>query len=440
MNDMTALRLVTGHPVQHTPADRPAATKAPKPLTAAFVRTVEHSGKLSASGRPRADHHQDGMGLYLQVMPSGSKQWVQRIMLDGTRRDVGLGGLGDVSLTEARAAAARNVADAHAYRRKLRRGEPAPLPPFARPRVRTGRAVAAALACHDGVTFAQVWEACISDRAPGWKNPETDIRSWRADLNGHLKSIADLPVAAVTVDTLRQVMKPLTPATARKVLRRCGTALALAKAEGHVVTNAARDLTATRRGLNGHTKQHRAALPWRDVPAFHVKLAALGTPEALALGLVVLTALRSKEGREARYEEIDFDAATWTVPGSRMKGKKDEPEFRVPLSTAALRLLDAAGPRRKSGLVFRAPKGGPLADKALRKVMADLGADATPHGTARSSFRDWAAETPGVERATAEFCLAHRPSGVEGSYWRGDILEKRRELLEQWGRVVEGAG
>ena len=437
MNHLTALRLVTGHPAQHTPADRPAATKAPKPLTAAFVRTVEHSGKLSASGRPRADHHQDGMGLYLQVMPSGSKQWVQRIMLDGTRRDVGLGGVGYVSLTEARAAAARNVADAHAYRRKLRRGEPAPLPPFARPRVRrTGRAVAAALACHDGVTFGEAWEACIQDRSPGWKNPETDTRSWRADLNGHLKSIAGLPVAAVTVDTLRQVMKPLTPATAKKVLRRCGTALALAKAEGHVVTNAARDLTATRRGLNGHAKQHRAALPWRDVPAFYARLAALGTPEALALGLVVLTALRSKEGREARYEEIDFEAHTWTVPGDRMK---DGREFRVPLSKAALGLLDAAGPRRKSGLVFAAPRGGPLADKALRAVLAEVGVDATVHGM-RSSFRDWAAEA-GVSREIAEECLSHAVgSSVERAYKRADLLERRREVMEQWGRLVEGAG
>ena len=425
MNDLTAVRQVTGHPAQHTPADRPAATKAPKPLTAAFVKTVEHSGKLSAKGKPRADHHQDGMGLYLQVMPSGSKQWVQRIMLDGTRRDVGLGGLGDVSLTEA-----------HAYRRKLRRGKPAPLPAFARPRARTGRAVAAALACHDGVTFEQAWEACISDRAPGWKNPATDTKSWRADLKSHLKSIAGLPVASVTVDTLRQVMKPLTPATARKVLRRCGTALALAKAEGHVVTNAARDLTATRRGLNGHTKQHRAALPWRDVPAFHVKLAALGTPEALALGLVVLTALRSKEGREVRYEEVDFETRTLKVPGGRMKDGQD---FRVPLSTAALAVLDAAGPRRKAGLVFRAPKGGPLADKALRAVLGGLGADATVHGF-RSSFRDWCGER-GVARELAEECLSHAVgSSVERAYKRADLLERRREVMDQWGRFVEGAG
>ena len=152
--------------------------------------------------------------------------------------------------------------------------------------------------------------------------------------------------------------------------------------------------------------------------------------------LLKLTGLRSKEGREARYDEIDFEQKTLTVPGERMKDGK---EFRVPLSSAALGLLDAAGPRRKAGLVFRAPKGGPLADKALRAVLDGLGVDATVHGF-RSSFRNWAAETPGVERATAEFCLAHRPSGVEGSYWRVDILEKRRELLEQWGRFVEGAG
>ena len=425
MNDLTAVRQVTGHPAQHTPADRPAATKAPKPLTAAFVKTVEHSGKLSAKGKPRADHHQDGMGLYLRVMPSGSKQWVQRIMLDGTRRDVGLGGLGDVSLTEA-----------HAYRRKLRRGKPAPLPAFARPRARTGRAVAAALACHDGVTFEQAWEACISDRAPGWKNPATDTKSWRADLKSHLKSIAGLPVAAVTVDTLRQVMKPLTPATAKKVLRRCGTVLDLAKASGHVVTNAARDLTATRRGLSTGSKQHRKALPWREVPAFYAKLTALGTPEALALQLVLATALRSKEGREIRWEEIDWDTGTLTVPGARMKGK-DEDDFRVPLSKAALRLLDAAGPRCKAGLVLTAPRGGPIAGKALMAVLGELGADATVHGF-RSSFRDWATEA-GVPREIAEECLSHAVgSSVERAYKRADLLELRRDVLSRWGRFIEG--
>ena len=416
-------------------------------LTAAFVRTA-----------PPGRHHDRG-GLFLQVMPSGSRQWKQRLAMEGRRSDYGLGGYPDVSLAEARELAARNVAEARSYRLARRRGEEPPLPGFERARrvtlsERKGLKVGTAKqglevpagAAPGRLTFADAWERCIVERSREWKDPATSLRSWRADIRaangtqrpGHFARLRRVPVADLAVDHLRDALAPLPAATRTKVLRRTGTVLAWAKTGGHVAGNVARDLTESRRGLNGRKAEPRKALPYPELPAFFQRLRAHGTTGAAgALALVLLTGLRSKEGRLARWEEIDLDSRTWTVPGSRMKDSSAP--FRVPLSSAAMAVLDAAGPRRKEGLVFRAPRGGPVSDKALRKVMADLGADATPHGTARSSFRDWCGER-GVAREVAEGCLAHKVgSSVEQAYARSDLLERRREVMQRWGRHVEGA-
>ena len=403
-------------------------------LTAAFVKSVRHRGGRSP------DRYGDGHGLLLQVMPSGSKQWVQYLALNGRRRHYGLGGYPDVGLAEARLQASTNMAQARAYRRAVHRGGQPPLPGFERGRLatvaqRSGQPVPAGAALASGLPFGQAWEACILERSKKWKDAETALRSWRADLKHHLCGIAGLPVAAVTVGTLRQVIAPLKPATASKVLRRAGTVFDWAVAGEHRADNPARTLRATWRGLgNGHAKQHRKAIPWAGLPAFYATLRAHGTDGAAgALALVLLTALRSKEGRLARWEEIDLDARTWTVPGERMK---DGQPFRVALSGAACAVLRAAGPARKAGLVFTSRTGGPVSDKALRKVLADLGADATVHGM-RSSFRDWCGEN-GVPREIAELAISHRPKGVEASYARSDLLERRRAVMQAFGEHVAG--
>lgn len=416
-------------------------------LTAAFVRTA-----------PPGRHHDRG-GLFLQVMPSGSRQWKQRLAMEGRRSDYGLGGYPDVSLAEARELAARNVAEARAYRLARRRGEEPPLPGFERARrvtlsERKGLVVGAAKqglevpagAAPGRLTFAEAWERCIVERSAGWKNPETDLRSWRADIRpangetqpGHLARLRRVLVADLTADHLRDALAKVSAATRKKVLRRTGTVLAWAKTGGHVAVNVARDLTESLRGLNGHgPKRHRKALPYPELPAFFQRLRAHGaTGAAGALALVLVSGLRSKEGRLARWEEMDLDGRVWTVPAGRMKD--NTAPFRVPLSDAAVAVLDAAGPRR-SGLVFSTGRGGPISDKALRKVLSDLSADATVHGF-RSSFRDWCGER-GVAREIAEGCLSHKVgSSVEQAYARSDLLERRRQVMQAWGDFCTGGG
>ena len=416
-------------------------------LTAAFVRTA-----------PPGRHHDRG-GLFLQVMPSGSRQWKQRLAMEGRRSDYGLGGFPEVSLAEAREQAARNIAEARAYRLARRRGEEPPLPGFERARrvtlsERKGLVVGAAKqglevpagAAPGRLTFAEAWERCIVERSAGWRNPKTDLRSWRADIRpangetppGHLARLRRVLVADLTADHLRDALAKVPAATRKKVLRRTGTVLAWAKTGGHVAGNVARDLTESLRGLNGHgPKKHRKALPYPELPAFFQRLRAHGaTGAAGALALVLVSGLRSKEGRLARWEEMDLDGRVWTVPAGRMKDNSQA--FRVPLSDAAMAVLDAAGPRR-SGLVFTTGRGGPISDKALRKVLADLGVDVTVHGF-RSSFRDWCGEHS-IARETAETCLAHKVgSSTEIAYARSDLLDRRRvEAMEPWGRFVSGA-
>jgi integrase len=157
---------------------------------------------------------------------------------------------------------------------------------------------------------------------------------------------------------------------------------------------------------------------------------------ARALEFAILTAARNGEALGATWAEIDIQARVWTVPASRMKAGK---EHRVPLSDAALRVLEAMAPLRDDqagGWVFPGlRRGKPLAGISpmalLRRMQRD---DLTVHGF-RSTFRDWAAEATNHPREIAEKALAHTVRDeTERAYQRGDLLEKRRRLMEDWAR------
>ena len=158
----------------------------------------------------------------------------------------------------------------------------------------------------------------------------------------------------------------------------------------------------------------------------------------LCLRFLVLTAARSGEARGALWTEIDMDGAEWRIPAVRMKAHT---EHRIPLSEAALDALRQA--RRfgdDSGLVFPSSRkvGRPLSDMTLTKVLRDAGlADRTTVHGFRSSFRDWCAET-GKPRELAEAALAHTVGGVEGAYFRSDLFERRRRLMDEWATFLTG--
>jgi integrase len=154
---------------------------------------------------------------------------------------------------------------------------------------------------------------------------------------------------------------------------------------------------------------------------------------AKALEFAILTAARSGEVRGATWGEIDLRNGLWVIPGTRMKAGKDH---RVPLSSDAVVLLKNQPRIEGNDLIFSAPRGGVLSDMTLSAVMRRMKRSEVPHGF-RSTFRDWAAERTDYPRDIAEMALAHSISNaVEAAYRRGDMLEKRRMMMNDWANFL----
>jgi integrase len=174
------------------------------------------------------------------------------------------------------------------------------------------------------------------------------------------------------------------------------------------------------------------ALPYAAVPAFMARLRDTRGVDARALEFAILTAARTREVIGARWVEIDLDAAVWTVPASRMKARK---EHRVPLAARTINMLKELYSEDGNAHVFvGARPGRPLGHSQLFRVLRRLEERATTHGF-RSSFSDWAHESTSYPNHVIELALAHAVgSGVERAYRRGDLFDKRRKLMEAWGK------
>ena len=376
-------------------------------LTAAFVRTVKEPGRYS-----------DGGGLLLQITKTGGRSWLQRIVIQGKRRDIGLGPLDRVSLASARQLAADNRAIA-----------------------RTGGDPTVAAAAPRVPTFAEGFEAVLDLKRPRWKEGGKSEAQWRATFRDYMRPLADMPLDAIATSHVLDVLAPIwhdRHETARRVKQRIGEVLEWGIAHDHRIDNPAQRVTRLL-GTNGHHRQHFRALPYADVSR---ALAAVRESRRawpctkLAIEFLVLTAARSGEVRGASWGEIDLDAAVWTVPAGRMKMGRPH---RVPLSSRALAVLREAGEYSDGGagsLLFPAPRGGMLSDMTMSKLVKELGFDSTVHGF-RSSFRQWAAERTNLPREVAEEALAHvNPNRVEAAYQRSDLFERRRDLMDTWARYL----
>ena len=227
------------------------------------------------------------------------------------------------------------------------------------------------------------------------------------------------------------------PETARRVRQRIGAVMKWAVAMGYRPDNPAGDALGQVLGRQRAVVQHMRALPHGAVAdaLTTVRISGARVTTKDAFELLVLTAARSGEVRLATWDEIDLDAAVWTIPAARMKAKRDH---RVPLSGRAIEILHDA--RRRSdgtGLVFRSPRGKPLSDMTLSKLIKELGIAAVPHGF-RSSFRDWAAERTDTPREVVEAALAHTVRNpTEAAYARSDLFERRRRLMDDWASAIE---
>ena len=383
-----------------------------KALTDAFCRNVTEAGLYA-----------DGDSLYLLVSPSGARRWIQRLMVRGRARKLGLGGFSTVSLAEARELARAN--------RKLARegGDPRA----------GGRHHTAGVP-----TFEEAAHKVLAIHKGGWRKSSKTASQWEGSLRDHaFPELAGVTVDRVTTADMMAVLLPLWTSkyvTARKVLHRISAVMKWAMAQGYRTDNPAGDALLAALPRRPTPVRHRRALSHGDVGEALAKVRGAKTWEGirLAFEFLVLTATRSAEVRLATWREVDLVSMVWTIPEERMKAKR---EHRIPLSKRAIEVLRAAEQLRPSPqpheLVFTSVRGRRIDASVVSKMITRLGIDAVPHGF-RSSFRDWASERTDHPREVVEAALAHTVRDqTEAAYARSDLFERRRHLMDDWADYLK---
>ena len=378
-------------------------------------------------GLTKAGRYGDGGGLYLTIAPGGSKAWVMRLTVGGKRTDKGLGGYPKVSLTEARQ-------KADAYRVAVSEGRN-PWMEVKREREQMAQAVIRM------PTFAEAANKVHTLKVEGGQIGNTkSANNWINGFKRHVfPDFGHTRVNEISKGDVMEVLDPLgakLPETARRLRQRMREVFDYCMEHNYITVNPAGEgIRASVKRWSGHRKvTHFKALPYQDVPGIMDKiLHSQGLRETrLALGFQALTAARSGEVRGATWDEIDLEAATWTIPTARMKAKA---EHRVPLSIEAMMLLRDA--REAPGhLVFAHQGDQPLSDSALSLRTRKDGLGCTPHGF-RSSFKDWATAQGKWQWEAIELCLAHKVgNSVAQAYFRDDLLEQRRPIMDEWSQYV----
>ena len=387
-------------------------------LTAVAIRNATRPGMYA-----------DGAGLYLRVGPTGAQSWAFRFMERGKSHEMGLGPLHTVGLAEARALALD-------CRRKRLAGVN---PLTARHAARTAEKVEAAKT----ITFRCCASQYIDDNWPAWRNAK-HAAQWTATLETYAYPlIGGLPVAAIDTGMVAKILRPIWATkseTATRVRGRIEAVLDYARTHGWTQNqNPARWKGHLENILPARSKvakvEHHAALPWKEIGGFMALLRGQAGIAARALEFTILTAARTGEVLAMTWAEVSLAEAVWTIPATRMKAGK---EHRVPLSASALAVLGEMAKLRTSAdpaeVVFPGAKPGrPLSNMAMLVLLRRMGrGDLTAHGF-RSTFRDWVAEATGYPREVAEAALAHTLADkVEAAYRRGDLLDKRRQLMAEW--------
>lgn len=389
--------------------------------------------KIKAAG---PGMHSDGNGLYLQVRRGSdaavrpSKSWIFRFQLNGHRREMGLGSLADVSAKTARLVAM----DA----RRLVVGG---IDPLERRRELAVQAeIKASAPATKPVTFKDAALDYIDRHKAGWRNAKHG-QQWENTLETYaFPTLGEIPVAEVDDKLVLEVLRPIwhtRTETATRVRSRIETVLDAARAgklrsgdnparwKGHLSLLLPKPRKVT-------PVKHHPALPFSEAPRFMSELRTHSGMSALCLQLVVLTAVRSGEALKARWTEFDRTSGLWNIPASRTKTGK---EHRVPLSADALTVLENAAAMRQNEYVFPGVKSGkPMSDMALTMLVRGMRSGITVHGF-RSTFRDWVAEKTSYANELAEMALGHAIGGaVEAAYRRGDMFERRRQLMNDWAQ------
>lgn len=391
-------------------------------MTALQVGRLKTPGDYRVGGVP---------GLMLRIRAAGiSRSWVLRVSVDGGVRSVGLGAYPEVSLALARE-------KAREIRLKIGSGEAVIL---TKSQVRKLKLQEAASA----VLFKDSALAMIAAKRVEWSNPKSEPQ-WRNTLETYAyPKLGHVPVPDIDVSLVLEVLEPIwytKPETASRVRGRIEAVIDYACVKHQIrMDNPARwkghlDVLLPEKGKVREVRHHRA-VPWKDARDAAMRILRSEGLAAKALMFTLLTAVRSGSSVGVRDDEIDWDHAIWTVPENRMKGLKGRRKVhKVPLPYQALVILKSVTP--VNGLYFySAQTKGEFSDGAMCAVMDRLGIDATTHGW-RSTFRDWGAESTGYANEVLEMALAHVVKNkAEAAYRRGDMLERRRPLMQEWADYV----
>lgn len=361
-------------------------------------------------------------GLHLRVK-GAHRGWVLRIVVGDKRCDYGLGAYPDVSLSDARA-----------HARKIRDG------------IRQGRLVSGTRAelrkalveqASRSKTFRWCADEYLRSKSNEWKNSK-NAQQWANTLRDYVMPIiGDTLVSDITVRHVLECLNPIwieKNETASRVRGRIQSVLDWATVSTYRSgDNPARWTGHLDKLLAAPSKiqnvQHHRAVAVDAIPVFMDALKKRQGVSARALEFLVLTAARSGEVRGATWSEFDFENLIWTIPATRMKAKV---EHRVPVTPAVLSLLRGQTRQPDTDLVFPATKLNQLSDASMSAVLKRMEIDAVPHGF-RSSFRDWVGEKTSFPRELAEQALAHAlQNKTEAAYRRGDALEKRRLMMQDW--------
>jgi integrase len=393
--------------------------------------------------------HGDGGGLWLHVASSNASSWIFRFAAPnpyivmkagyavqrprGTQREMGIGSYPDVSLEEARGIATE-------LRKELALGRD----PIA---FREQRRAEEALKAASAITFKDAATRLIQSRAAGWKNKK-HAAQWTASLETYAFPIlGDLPVAGIGVSHVTQVLEPIwpeIPETARRVRGRLETVLDWAVARGYrdgKLPNPARWKGHLEILLAAPTRvrrvRHHPAMHYSQIPAFMAELRAQTSISARALEFTILTWARTGAVIGGRWPEINLVDKVWTVPGDRAGTKLRQDEHRVPLPGRAIEILQNLPRIKGNDHIFPgAGRGKGLSNMAMLELLQGSYPDLTVHGF-RSSAKDWAAETTNFPDIVSEMALAHVVGDeVQAAYRRGELLEKRRKLMEAWAQYA----
>jgi len=370
------------------------------------------------------DKYHDGNGLYISISKPGRGKWSFRYTINKKSREMGLGSYPDVSLSDARQLSLNN--------KQLLSKKIDPIDEKNRAEV---------LRQQQNKKFSDIADLYIrTKKLPEWTNPKS-FQSWKNTLNTYAAPILDSkPIVDINRDDIINVLLPIwrkKTETARRIQQRLFLIFAFAKIRGwYNNDNPASWKEHLSLVLPDPYKiqniKHFSSLPYSRINTFYAELYEFKNLSAYAMRLLILTATRTKEVIEAKFDEFNLQKKIWIIPPEKMKTRK---EHKVPLSGEAIKIIEFMKRKHNHEYVFHNPAtGNHISNGAmlifLKKQFPHL--KITVHGF-RSTFRDWAEETGQYQHHAIEFCLAHQlPNKVEKAYLRSNLIELRTTIMNDW--------